>query len=171
MRTRVARIGKPHGLRGEVTVQTFTDVPDERFVAGAVFETEPAARGPLTLAGARSTAAAWLLVFDEAPDRTAAEALRGTVLFADLDTDEEDGWYESDLVGLEVVDPSGARVGTVTALHIRPAQDLLEVALAAGGEALVPFVAAIVPEVDVDAGRVVVDAPEGLLDLGRDEAP
>lgn len=172
----VARIGKPHGLRGEVTVQTHTDDPEGRYVPGTVFETEAAAGTgvprALTLATARKHRETWLLGFEEIPDRTGAESLRGTRLLLDTDDVEGDaddeGWYEHDLVGLAVVDPSGTAIGEVTGLVVGAAQDLLEVRLADGREALVPFVEAIVTEVDPDAGRVVVDAPAGLFDL--DEA-
>ena len=85
------------------------------------------------------------------------------------DEDDEEGWYEHDLVGLTVVDPTGVVLGEVSGLVTGPAQDLLEVRLSGGGEALVPFVEAIVPEVAPDAGRVVVDAPPGLLDLDAAE--
>ena len=174
----VARIGKPHGLRGEVTVQTHTDDPERRYVPGTVFATEAAAGTgvprALTLATARKHRETWLLGFEEIPDRTGAESLRGTRLLLELDDveddadDDEEGWYEHDLVGLAVVDPSGAVLGEVTGLVVGAAQDLLEVRLSDGREALVPFVEAIVTEVDPDAGRVVVDAPAGLFDL--DEA-
>lgn len=161
----VARIGKPHGLRGEVTVQVHTDAPQERFVVGAVFGTDPD-RGELTVRGARLHNGIQLLTFEQVQDRTAAEALRGTRLLAEVD-DEDDAYYEDDLVGLDVVDTAGAALGTVVALHPRPAQDLLEVELADGRTAYLPFVAEIVPEVDLDAGRVVADPPPGLLELGE----
>lgn len=172
----VARIGKPHGLRGEVTVQTHTDDPEGRFVPGTVFATEaaPGTGVPraLTLATARKHRETWLLGFEEIPDRTGAESLRGTRLLLDVEAaaeaEDDEGWYEHDLVGLAVVDPSGAALGEVTGLVVGAAQDLLEVRLADGRDALVPFVEAIVTDVDVDAGRVVVDAPGGLFDL--DEA-
>lgn len=173
----VARIGKPHGLRGEVTVQTHTDDPERRFAPGTVFATEAAAGTgvprALTLASARKHREIWLLGFAEIPDRTGAESLRGTRLLLDPeeledDADDDDGWYEHDLVGLAVVDPAGATLGEVTGLVVGAAQDLLEVRLADGRDALVPFVEAIVTEVDPDGGRVVVDAPAGLFDL--DEA-
>ncbi|KNX37583.1 ribosome maturation factor RimM [Luteipulveratus halotolerans] len=163
----VARIGKPHGLKGEVTVQVHTDSPAERFVKGAVFATDPASTGPLTLRTARLHNGIQLLAFDEAPDRTAAEALRGTRLLAqpDAEDDDDDAWYEDDLIGLAVVDTHGGAVGEVVALHPRPVQDLLEISKTGGGTAYVPFVEEIVPEVDVDAGRVVIDPPPGLLNL------
>ncbi|MFW5469015.1 ribosome maturation factor RimM [Knoellia sp. CPCC 206435] len=171
----IARIGKPHGLNGEVTVQTHTDDPERRFVAGREFDTEaqPGTGVPrvLTLSSARKHREVWLLGFAEIPDRTGAESLRGTRLFVETseleaaqDHDEE-GWYEHDLVGLVVVDPAGAELGTVTGLVVGAAQDLLEVRLTGGRDALVPFVEAIVTDVDLEAGRVVVDAPAGLFDL------
>jgi len=115
----VARIGKPHGLRGEVTVQLHTDAPGERFVPEARFETDPD-RGPLTIAGTRVHQGVWLLRFEEAGDRTAAEALRGTRLLLDEDAtddeDDEDAWYEDDLVGVQARDPEGAVLGEIIAL-------------------------------------------------------
>ena len=168
----VARIGKAHGLRGEVTVQVHTDDPRGRFTPGAVFATE-AARGSgvprrLTLRSARLHRDTWLLAFEHVPDRTGAEGLRGTRLLLEPAPDEEDAWYEDDLVGLEVLDPAGARLGEVAGLDVGAAQDRLVVRLDDGSEALVPFVSAIVTDVDVDGGRVVVNTPPGLLDLGRE---
>ena len=176
----VARIGKPHGLRGEVTVQLHTDDPEARFVPGAVLQTRaaPGSGVPrtLTVATARLHRAIWLIGFEQIPDRTGAESLRGTELFldaADLTAtdDDSEGWYEDELVGLAVVTPDGTVVGEVAGLETRAVQDLIVVKLVAGGEALVPFVEAIVPEVDLDAGRVVIDPPAGLLDLNADVQP
>jgi 16S rRNA processing protein RimM len=165
----VARIGKAHGLRGEVTVQVLTGAPDERFVPGATFVTEPAAAGPLVLRSARDNNGILLLGFEKTDDRSGAEALRGTRLLADVlaDDGDEDAWYERDLVGLKVVTVDGAQVGEVTALQSRPAQDLLVLRLTDGREVLVPFVTAIVPEVDVEGGRIVLNPPAGLLDLDQ----
>jgi 16S rRNA processing protein RimM len=167
MQVVVARIGKAHGLRGEVTVQVLTGAPDERFVPGAVFVTDPPAAGPLVLRSARDNNGILLLGFENTDDRNGAEALRGTKLLADVlaDDEDEESWYERDLVGLRAVTVDGVEVGEVTALQSRPAQDLLVIRLADGGrEALVPFVKAIVPEVDIPGGRVVLDPPPGLLD-------
>jgi 16S rRNA processing protein RimM len=162
----VARIGKPHGLKGEVTVRLHTDAPDARFVIGATFQTDPASHGPLTLRTHRVHNGIHLLGFDETPDRTAAEELRGTQLLVDAQTgeDEAGAWYAEELIGLEVVDTEGIRLGTVVELHDRPAQDLLEVRLENGNTGYVPFVEQLVPTVDVEAGRVVVDPPLGLFD-------
>jgi len=166
MQVVVARIGKSHGLRGEVTVQVRTDAPGERFVPGAPFETDPAAAGPLHLRSARDHNGILLLGFEGVADRTAAEGLRNVLLLADAGEDEdEDAWYEKDLVGLRVLTVDGEQVGEVSGLENRPAQDLLVLRLSDGREARVPFVAALVPEVDVAGGRVVIDPPAGLLDL------
>lgn len=173
----VARIGKPHGLRGEVTVQTHTDDPRGRFVPGATYDTEAAAGSGvprrLTIAGARLHRDLWLLQFEEIPDRTGAESLRGTRLLLDAgaadspgsDEDDDNSWYEADLVGLAAYDPVGGHLGEVTGLVLGVAQDLLRLRLADGREGLVPFVTQLVPVVDVEGGRVVVDAPPGLFDL------
>ena len=169
MQVVVARIGKAHGLRGEVTVQVLTGAPDERFVPGATFVTEPVAAGPLVLRSARDHNGILLLGFEHTDDRTGAEALRGIELLADAleDDGDEDAWYERDLVGLKAVTVGGDEVGEVTALESRPAQDLLVLRLTDGRQARVPFVTAIVPEVDIAGGRVVLDPPAGLLDLNE----
>lgn len=173
----VARIGKPHSLHGEVTVQAHTDDPERRFVEGSVFDTQaaPGSGVPrtLTVRSARLHNGVWLLAFEQVPDRTGAESLRGTRLVLDeaaapASDDDEDSWYEDDLVGLAAYDPTGERLGEVTGLESGGAQDRLVLRLADGHVVEVPFVAAIVSEVDVAAGRVVVDAPPGLLDLGRE---
>lgn len=171
----IARIGKPHGLRGEVTVQLHTDQPERRFVDGAVLATQAdAGTGvprTLTVRSTRVHQGVWLLAFEEIPDRTGAEGLRGTRLVIDADDatvaadDDEDTFAEDDLVGLAAVDPAGALLGEVVGLQLGAAQDRLVVRLTDGREGLVPFVAALVPEVDVAGGRVVLDAPPGLFDL------
>jgi len=167
MQVVVARIGKAHGLRGEVTVQVLTGAPDERFVPGATFVTDPPEAGPLVLRSVRDNNGILLLGFERTDDRSGAEALRGIKLLADVlvDDGDEEIWYERDLVGLKVVTAGGAEVGEVTGMESRPAQDLLVLRLTDGREALVPFVTAIVPEVDIEGGRVVLDPPPGLLDL------
>ncbi len=166
----VARIGKPHALRGEVTVQLHTDDPEARLVPGAVFETvaEPGSGVPreLTLATVRVHRGIWLLGFEGIPDRTGAESLRGTRLVLANDAeDDEEGWYEQDLAGLQAVAPDGSVVGEVVGLDLGAAQDRLRVLRPDGKEALVPLVEQIVPNIDLEAGVVVVDAPPGLLDL------
>jgi len=173
--TVIARIGKPHGLLGEVTVQLHTDEPERRLVVGTVIDTE-ATSGTgvpraLTVRSTRVHNGVWLVGFEEIPDRTGAESLRGTRLVVDAAdvlpaADEDDVFTEEQLRGLAVVDPAGTVLGEVGGLELGAAQDRLVILLPDGREAQVPFVAALVPEVDLEAGRVVVDAPPGLLDLG-----
>ncbi len=165
----VARVGKAHGLKGEVTVQVHTDDPDRRLVPDAVFVTEPAGAGPLVLRTVRLHQGTFLLGFEGCHDRNAAQALRGTLLLLDhseQDDDEPDAWRAEELVGFVVELTDGTVVGEVSGLHPRAAQDLLEVRLTEGGTALVPFVEEMVPEVDESTRRVVIDPPEGLLELG-----
>ncbi|GAB3527156.1 ribosome maturation factor RimM [Arthrobacter monumenti] len=175
MQVQIARIGKPHGIRGEVTVQVMTDDPQNRFVTGAAFDVEPPKLGPLTVASSRWNKDILLLGFEGVPDRNAAELLRGAKLFIEteeVDDDEDDAWYEHELVGLKVRVVSGAdepydEVGTVSGLNTMPAQDLLVVETTAGDEVLVPFVAEIVPEVNVEGGYILLDPPAGLFELNR----
>lgn len=167
MDVKVARIGKPHGIRGEVTVQVLTDDPETRFARGTRLLTEPASRGPLTVKSARWNKHILLLGFDEVSDRNRAEELRGTMLYVEAEESTDDAWFEHDLLGLEVhVD--GEVIGKVSALHTGPAQDLLEVELSDGSETLLPLVEEIVPEIDLDAGVVTATPPPGLLDLDRE---
>jgi 16S rRNA processing protein RimM len=166
----VARVGRAHGVRGEVTVESRTDAPERRFVPGAVLRTDPAGVGPLRLSGVRAHQDRLLLAFEGVEDRTAADGLRGVLLLADLDDDatgaedDPDSWPDRVLVGLRAELPGGEVVGEVGEVLHRPAQDLLVVRTVAGHDALVPFVRQIVPEVDVAGGRLVLDPPGGLLD-------
>jgi len=172
MQLQVARIGKPHGIRGEVTVQVLTDAPGDRFVPGTQFVVEPASAGPLTVESARWNKDILLLAFEEVETRNDAEALRGAKLFIEteeLDEDDDEGWYEHELVGLDVR-VGGEVVGTVSALHTMPVQDLLVVKDRAGKEVLIPFVEQIVPEVNVAEKYVLVTPPAGLFEVNTDTA-
>lgn len=166
MDVKVARIGKPHGIRGEVTVQVLTDDPETRFARGARLLTDPEANGPLTVKSARWNKHILLLGFEEVSDRNRAEELRGTMLYVEAEESSDDAWFEHDLVGLEVV-VEGETIGKVSALHTGPAQDLLEVTLNDGSEALLPLVEDIIPEIDLDAATVIATPPPGLLELDR----
>ncbi len=174
----VGRIGKPHGLRGEVTVDVRTDEPDRRYVAGATLVAEPP-RGSafphraLTVSRTRWHQSALLVTFAELSDRNAAEAARGVVLraavpLAERPEDPEE-FYDHQLVGLAAYDLDGAHLGEVAGL-VHGAQDLLRIRTPEGREALVPFVTALVPEVDVAAGRLVVADRPGLVSPFPDEA-
>jgi 16S rRNA processing protein RimM len=164
----VGRIGRPHGVLGEVTVEVRTDDPGARFAPGSVLLTEPAARGPLTVAGSRWHRQILLLAFDGVATREDAEALRNTELLigvADLPPLEEpDVFYDHQLVGLTARLPDGSVLGEVTAVR-HDGADLLVIARPDGDDALVPFVSAIVPTVEPEAGYLVVAPPEGLLEL------
>ncbi len=161
----VARVGRPHGIRGEVSVEVRTDDPGSRFFPGAPLTTDPVGAGPLTIETVRDHNGRLLMTFEEIPDRTAAEGLRGVLLLADVSAaDEEDAWYDHELVGLAVQDTTGAAVGEVTGVEHGAAQDLLVLRLPDGRTGRIPFVAALVPEVDTEGGRVVVDPPAGLFD-------
>ena len=163
----VARIGRAHGLRGEVTAEVRTDSPQRRFVAGAAFTTDPVERGPLTLRSAREHSGVLLLAFEGVDGRESAEALRDTVLLIDAgSSDEPDAWYDDELVGLRVERADGTVLGDVVGLLTGGAQDLLQVRPVGGATAddvLVPFVTALVPTVDVAGGRVVLDPPGGMF--------
>lgn len=174
MQVVVGRIGRAHGLGGDVGVEVRTDEPERRFAIGAVLLTDPASVGPLTVANGRVHSGRLLLRFAEVDGRTAAETLRGTMLLVEVDPSElpedDDEWYDFQLAGLAALRPDGTALGTVTEVVHLPAQDLLAVRTPDEREVLVPFVTAIVSEVDISAGRVVIDPPLGLFE-DLDETP
>lgn len=166
----IGRIAKAHGIRGEVVVDPRTDAPEARFAHDAVLAGRARDGGtrPLTVVDARAHGARLLVRFAEAADRTAAEQLRGTVLLAEASElpplDDPDEFYDHQLEGLRAERVDGGGVGVVRGVVHAPAGELLAVDVA-GREVLVPFVSAIVPEVDLAGGRIVIDPPEGLLDV------
>ncbi len=225
----VGRITRPHGVRGEVSVEVRTDEPDRRFAVGHVLATDPVAAGPLTVESIRWHSGRLLIQFAGVTDRNQADELRGTWLTLDSaeagPSDDPDEFHDAELIGLAVVTTSGEPVGRVTDVR-HFGQDLLVIEpgpagsspgaqagsaaagsaqagpapaqsvpaqsvpaqsapagpvpagplapggparRASGSELLVPFVAAIVPEVDVAAGRLVIDPPPGLLELAAGE--
>ena len=168
----VGRIGKPHGIRGDVTVDVRTDEPDRRFAPGTVLRVEPprgshTSHRALTVASSKWHQTVLLVRFEEIPDRNAAEAARGILLHADLPADatpdDPDEYYDHQLVGLAAYDVDGTALGEVSGLVHGGAQDLLVIRTPDRREALVPFVKALVPEVDVAGGRVVVADRPGLV--------
>ncbi|NEE03655.1 ribosome maturation factor RimM [Phytoactinopolyspora halotolerans] len=169
----VGRIGRAHGIRGEVAVDVRTDTPDERFTVGAELRASGARGEPRTLTVARSR---WhkgrlLVLFDEVADRNVAEELRGRVLQVEVGEEDRpadpDEYFDHQLIGLQAITRDGTVVGEVSDVIHGPDQDILVVRGADGAEAMVPFVAQIVPEVDLEAGRAVLEPPPGLLELGR----
>ncbi len=168
----VAQVGSAHALKGEVTLELRTDVPEERIYPGATLRTDPEKAGPLHVQGVRVHKSRLLVQFEEARDRDAAEALRGVKLVIDSTDveDEEDAWYVHELRGKQVQTLNGQARGVVKDFIPSYAHDLLVVDYK-GREVLVPFVEEIVPEVDEEQGIVFVDPPGGLFepDLTADE--
>lgn len=166
MRVVIGRIGKAHGIRGDVTVEVRTDEPERRFAVGTTLLSTHAT--PLVVADARDHSGRLLLRFEGINDRTAAEALRGTVLEADIDPSEmpedEDEYYDRQLIGLAAVRVDGEQLGIVSDVIHLPGHDLLAVTSETRGEVMVPFVHEIVTEVDVLGGRVTIDPPGGLFE-------
>ncbi|MFI7875228.1 ribosome maturation factor RimM [Streptomyces salinarius] len=164
----VARIGRAHGIKGEVTVEVRTDEPELRLGPGAVLATDPASAGPLTIETGRVHSGRLLLRFAGVHDRTGAEALRNTLLIADVDPDErpedEDEYYDHQLIDLDVVTADGTEVGRITEISHLPTQDLFVVERPDGSEVYVPFVSEIVTDIDLDEQRAVIDPPPGLID-------
>ncbi|HVW81223.1 MAG TPA: ribosome maturation factor RimM [Mycobacteriales bacterium] len=165
----VGRIAKAHGIAGEVAVDVRTDDPEHRFAVGSSLDTDPADRGPLVVSRSRWHSGRLLVSFVGVADRTAAELLRGTMLVADSASSQsagdDDDFWDHDLIGLTAVLVDGAVVGTVSDVLHPPGPDVLVIARPGQDDALVPFVREIVPSVDRPAGRVVLDPPEGLLEL------
>ena len=165
----VGRIGKPHGLRGEVTIDVRTDEPEVRYGVGGTLRAQApgGADSTLTVSAQRWHRGVLLVRFAEATDRTAAERLRGSVLWTSLPADarpqDPEEYYDHQLVGLAAYDVDGTALGEVVGLVHGGAQDLLTIRTPDGREALVPFVKALVPEVDVAAGRLVIADRPGLV--------
>ncbi|MCY1217330.1 Ribosome maturation factor RimM [compost metagenome] len=172
MQLQVARIGKPHGIRGEVTVQVLTDAPEDRFIPGTRFVVEPASAGPLTVDSARWNKDILLLGFEGIETRNQAEALRGAKLFIEteeLEEEDDEGWYEHELVGLDVR-VGDAVVGTISGLRTLLVQDLIVVESPDGKEILIPFVEEIVPEVNVGEKYILVTPPPGLFEINVEDS-
>lgn len=179
---RVGRLVKAHGLKGALKLELYTDDPAGRFVPGASFTLQVPEASPwhgksLTVRDYRVMNGSSVVFFEDVEDRTAAESLVRAILWMDQDeteAPEEDAWYDHQLVGLEVV-RDDVVVGRVIRVDHLPAQDLLIVRRAGvsgdAAEVMVPFVSAIVPTVDIAAGRLVVTPPPGLFEELADEAP
>lgn len=191
----IGSVVRAHGVRGEVVVAVTTDEPQNRYVVGSVLETDPATAGPLTIEGLRvhtsSGVDRLLVAFEGVEDRDDAERLRGVRLLVDADdiepSDDPDEFHDFQLIGLAVhvgeapvgeaaggeapaaeeaaAAEAGERIGEIVRVDHGPGADMLIVARPDGRQTLVPFVTAIVPTVDIAAGRVVITPPDGLLDL------
>ncbi|MFI7352610.1 ribosome maturation factor RimM [Streptomyces avidinii] len=164
----VARIGRAHGIKGEVTVEVRTDEPELRLSPGAVLKTEPATVGPLTIETGRVHSGRLLLRFAGVKDRTGAESLRNTLLIAEVDPselpEEDDEYYDHQLMDLDVVLADGTEIGRITEISHLPSQDLFIVERPDGSEVMIPFVEEIVAEIDLEEQRCVITPPPGLID-------
>ncbi|KFI91815.1 Ribosome maturation factor rimM [Bifidobacterium saguini DSM 23967] len=185
---RVARIGKAQGLKGEVTVRLYTDDPEWRFEPGSVLY-DQSGETEYIVENSRTFKDRWIIKFEGADDRTAAEALNGIELYGEADDPDEmleaDEWYPKDLIGLEarlsedngLGLPAGQVVGKVVDVVDSPAQSLLKIRLTepvitgqnSKGEdvvektALIPFVEQLVPDIDLDEQYLTLDPPGGLI--------
>ena len=176
---RVGRLVKAHGLKGALKLELYTDDPAGRFVPGAEFTLQVPEASPwhgksITVREHRVMNGSSVVFFEGVEDRDAAEGLVKAILWIDQDDSEEpedDAWYDHQLTGLDVV-RDDVVVGRVIRVDHLPAQDLLIVRPASGSEIMVPFVSAIVPTVDIAAGRIIVTPPAGLFEeLAEDDAP
>lgn len=185
---RVCRIGRAQGMRGEVTVQVFTDEPEWRFEPGSVLYSKDGGT-EYVVESSRTFKKRWIIKLEGCDDRDASEALNGTELYGEADDPDEmleaDEWYPKDLIGLEarMAESNGLGVeeghvvGTVVDVIDSPAQSLLKIRLAEPVQvgtakdgtpvmektALVPFVDELVPDIDVEEGYLTLDPPGGLI--------
>lgn len=176
MLLRVGRVIRAHGLRGEVSVTATTDQPASRFAPGEVLRTRSRA---WPVVSSRPMGDRWLVRLDGVEDRDRAEELRGEWLWAEVTVKALDGGdggggggatagqldevHDVVLVGMAVRTTVGKPVGRVSAVEHYPAQDILTVQAEGGSSVMIPFVAAIVVNIDIAAGIIEVDPPVGLL--------
>lgn len=167
---RVGRLTKPHGLKGGLKLELYTDNPDLRFVPGAVFYLQVPTDSvwfekTVTVRELRYFNGQAVVFFEELSDRTAAESIARAILWIDeqqvLAGEEDDAWYDQQLIGMRVL-VDGKDVGEVSEVKHLPAQDLLEVDTG-DNKVLVPLVKAIVPEVDTAKRVIHVTPPTGLF--------
>ena len=168
---RVGRLVKAHGLKGAIKLELYTDSPNERFVPGAILELQVPESSPWF---GKTVEVTEMRMYNQMPviflkgiaDREAAETLIKAILLVESDLEtlpaEPDAWYDHQLVGLRVI-RDGVQIGLVQRVEHFPSQDLLAVKTETG-EVLVPFVSAIVPIVDIQAGTVTVTPPLGLFE-------
>jgi 16S rRNA processing protein RimM len=164
----VGRVGRAHGIRGEVRVESRTDNADLRFAAGAVLRADGVDRDVLTVRTMRVHRGALLVRFAEIDDRSGAETLQGVMLYADVPDDERpddaEEYYDRQLIGLQARTPAGGTIGSVVDVLHLPGQEVLVVGKPDGAEALIPFVRDLVPSVDLDRAVVIIDDQPGLLE-------
>ena len=170
----VGQLSKPHGTKGEIFVWPLTDHPDSTFqpdtdllIAGADGNAPDVQLAPLRVSAVRPYRAGFLVFFEGIEDREGAEALRGRYLlrpFDSIDPLEEEEIFHHQLVGLVVVTTGGREVGRIREVYVLPQADLVEVE-GPDKNHLIPFTRQVIVDWSVEEGRLVIDPPEGLLDL------
>ena len=162
----VGRIGRAHGVLGEATIEVQTDDPDIRFQIGNKLTLDDGRQ--LTIRSSRWHNQILLLAFEAIADRNQIEELRDQLISADVDLDAlAPGEYHfQQLIGCEVFKQNGELIGAVDEIVKLPGQDLLSVSKA-GAQVLIPMVKQIIIEIDVSAKKIVVNPPEGLLDVAN----
>lgn len=174
-RVTVARVGKAHGLAGDVSVELRTDEPELRLAAGAQVWLVTGAKGEgpeltgkYTVAASRFHSGRFIVRLAEVTGRNAAEAIRGMFIESEVDPhelpQEEDAYYDRQLIGLSAQSVDGSSLGEIVRVDHLPGQDYLLIKGADGRETMVPFVAEIVPAVDLENSVVTIDPPAGLFE-------
>ncbi|MEN9741708.1 MAG: hypothetical protein RIR66_664 [Actinomycetota bacterium] len=161
----IGRIGRAHGVRGDLFVEPMTDEPDVRFADGAKLQTSN--NQTLTVANTKWHSGRFIVHFTGFDDRNKAEELKGLSLSVDVDPmelpEDPDEFYDHQLVGLDVIHDDKV-IGKVSEVIHLPAQDVLAITKTDGTESLVPFVIQFVPEVDIRGGKLTITPPPGLID-------
>ncbi len=163
----VGRLGRPHGVHGEISVEVRTDDPENRFAIGAKITVKENNK-KLTVASTRWHLSRLLIKFEEIQDRTEVDQVRGKLLVVEVDPNEatlgNNEFYEFQLIDLDVFNTNNEKLGVVKEVLPGSAQALIVVKTLDNKEVMVPFVNQLVPEVDIKNKRVVMNPPSGLFD-------
>lgn len=161
----VGRLGRPHGIRGEVTVEVRTDEPELRFAPGSsVFLSSGKS---ILIETIRWHQNVLLVKFEKINDRNDSETLRGNLVEVEVDDldlpEDDDEFYDRQLLGLNVIE-DGQQIGKVEDVLHLPGHDLLSIRLADGKEMLLPFVEQFVPDIDLENSSLTITPPQGLME-------
>jgi 16S rRNA processing protein RimM len=163
----VGRLGRPHGIHGEISVEVRTDEPEIRFAKGSKLSVKES-NNQLTVLSSRWHQEKMLVKFEEITDRDLANEIKGKTLTIKIDPNsietKKDQYYEFQLAGLKVIDKNDKTLGQIKEVITNLAQDLLVVETVDKREVLVPFVKQIVTNVDLNKKQVIMDPPTGLFD-------
>ena len=163
----VGRLGRPHGVHGEISVEVRTDEPELRFAKGSKLSVKES-NNQLTVLSSRWHQEKMLVKFEEITDRDLANEIKGKTLTIKIDPNsietKKDQYYEFQLAGLKVIDKNDKTLGQIKEVITNLAQDLLVVETVDKREVLVPFVKQIVTNVDLNKKQVIMDPPTGLFD-------